>query len=146
MFENLPNCCDGVPERLIRCKHDLYQCDCCNRAKSTNSTGNESEPPKATMPGERFQMDFGFIKGEETLDNNTKKIFRKVIKSYDGYSSYLIIADKKTRMLWVFLSKSKVPPLQTVKKFLEKHGIPKDKQTGLNCVIRIDRGGGAIWL
>ena len=42
----------------------MYQCDTCDRAKSTKTTGNKMEDMKATVPGERFLMDFGFLRAE----------------------------------------------------------------------------------
>lgn len=43
--------------------------------------------------------------------------------------------------MFVFLSKNKQPPVKTVDIFLKKHGISKENSTGLNLVIRTDRGG-----
>ena len=87
-------------------------------------------------------MDFGFIKALNT--DSTEKV-HKLIKSYDGYNFYLLIIDKKTRYIWIFLSESKTPPIATIDKFLLKYGIPKDKQKGLNLAVRTDQGGGAQW-
>lgn len=43
-------------------------------------------------------------------------------------NSYLLIIDRKTRRLWVFLTKNKSPPLQIVKELrkraLEIRGLP----------------------
>ena len=58
--------------------------------------------------------------------------------SYDGYNSYLIIADEASRHTWVFLFKSKEPPLNTAHAFLERFGIPKADGGGF---IRTDQGG-----
>ena len=138
VMEALHKCVDGVPPNLSKCRHGLYRCACCQQAKSTNSTGNTTEEPKATVPGERFQMDFGFIKA---LDSESKEKIKGLIESYDGYNSYLLIIDKKTRYIWIFLSSSKSPPINTVDKFLIKHGIPRDKHSGLNLVVRTDQGG-----
>ena len=81
-------------------------------------------------------MDFGFIKA---IDNDTPT--KTLVTSYDGFNSYLLIIEKFTRYIWVFLSQSKSPPIATVDKFLLKHGIPRDKQGGLNLVVRTDQGG-----
>lgn len=64
VMEALPHCCDGVPAKLSKCKHDLYKCESCDTAKSTGQSGNEMEDTKATQPGERFHMDFEFVKGD----------------------------------------------------------------------------------
>ena len=114
----------------------MSKCKCCDEAKCTKKTGNiEEEEVNAKQPGERFQMDFGFIKGE--------KDELKILESYDGYSAYLIILDKKTRYMWIFLCKNKIPPTKTVEKFLKKHGITEDlaNKEGLKLTIRTDRGG-----
>jgi hypothetical protein len=42
----------------------------------------------------------------------------RVVSSYDGYTSYLLIIDEVSRMAWVFLTKSKDPPLDIVRAFL----------------------------
>ena len=83
-------------------------------------------------------MDFGFIKA---LDTESDEKLKNLIKSYDGFNSYLLIIDKKTRYIWVFLSESKHPPVATVDKFLTKFGIPQDKRDNLNLVVRTDQGG-----
>ena len=83
-------------------------------------------------------MDFGFIKALNT--DSTEKV-HKLIKSYDGYNSYLLIIDKKTRYIWIFLSESKAPPIATIDTFLLKYGIPKGKQRGLNLAVRTGQGG-----
>ncbi len=59
----------------------------------------------------------------------------RVVFSYDGYYSYLLIVDKASRYIWVFLTASKSPPLNIVKEFLTQHG----HEDG-GCV-RTDQGG-----
>jgi hypothetical protein len=41
------------------------------------------------------------------LNKNTDR----VVTSYDGFSLYLLIVDEATHFIWVFLTKSKAPPL-----------------------------------
>ena len=45
-----------------------------------------------------------------------------MVKSYDGYTSYLLIVDAATQHIWVFLTVSKDPPLDIVCEFLHLHG------------------------
>ena len=59
----------------------------------------------------------------------------RVVRSYDGYSSYLLIIDKASRYVWVFLTASKDPPLDLITAFLQQHG---HKDGGS---IRTDQGG-----
>ena len=59
----------------------------------------------------------------------------RVVSSYDGYTSYLLIIDLVSRMAWVFLTKSKDPPIDIVHAFLTLHGHSDDR-----CV-RMDQDG-----
>ncbi len=59
----------------------------------------------------------------------------RVIFSYDGYSSYLLIVDEASRFIWAFLTNSKSPPLDIVREFLRHHGHVEG-----GCV-RMDQGG-----
>jgi hypothetical protein len=59
----------------------------------------------------------------------------RVVFSYDGFSSYLLIVDEASRYIWVFLTHSKSPPLDIISEFLQQHG---HKEGG--C-IRTDQGG-----
>ena len=85
------------------------------------------------LPGQRFHMDFGFMKGSGYCHKDDEG---KTITSIDGYRSYLRIIDRKTRYLWVFLRKTKKPPLEVVDKFLKEHGHP----TAHNRTVRTDQG------
>ena len=72
-------------------------------------------------------MDLGFVHAKQ---NN------HLIRSHDGFDSYLLITDAKTRYLWIFLCKNKKTPTKTVKLFLDQHG-----QTQGPRIIRTDQGG-----
>jgi hypothetical protein len=56
-------------------------------------------------------MDFGFIRVLSVDYRRPNVTSDRVINSYDGYSSYLLIVDNKSSMSWIFLTKSKSPPL-----------------------------------
>ena len=89
------------------------------------------------QPGQMFQMDFGFVRGSGF--SKTDEDGRRVT-SLDGMNSYLLIIDRKTRRLWVFLTKSKTPPLKIVKEFLELNG----SRTATRRIVRTDQGG-ELW-
>ena len=72
-------------------------------------------------------LSLDYTKPNKTLD--------RVIDSWDGYSSYLIIVDEASRYIWVFLTKSKEPPLDTIDTFLDRFG----HRNGGS--IRSDQGG-----
>ena len=117
-FANLDKCTHGVPTLK---QHDFHSCHICkemNVKKTSNKTLVETQ---VTAFGQRFQMDFGFMKARSENRN---------IRSHDGYNCYLLIVDFHTRYSWVFLCKNKNPPVQTVKHFLISYGI-----TGPNRII-----------
>ncbi len=58
-----------------------------------------------------------------------------VVHLYDGFTSYLLIVDKASRYIWVFLTMSKDPPLDIVAELMKQHG---HKDGG--CV-QTDQGG-----
>jgi hypothetical protein len=59
----------------------------------------------------------------------------RVVSSYDGYTSYLLVIDEASRCAWVFLTMSKDPPIDIVRAFLQLHG-----HSNGGCV-RMDQGG-----
>jgi hypothetical protein len=59
----------------------------------------------------------------------------QVVRSYDGFTSYLLIFDEASRYVWVFLTATKEPPLDIILEFLLHHGHDDG-----GC-IRTDQGG-----
>jgi hypothetical protein len=89
-------------------------------------------------------MDFGFMRASTSDYAQPNKFTDKVVSSYDGYTLYLLVIDEASRMAWVFLTKSKDPPIDIVRAFLTLHG-----HSDGGCV-RTDQGGelastGAFW-
>ena len=77
VMKSLFRCVDGVPKKLAKCRHGLYQCECCQPAESTKTTGNASGDVKVMAPCESFQIDFGFIKAVDTESNeNTNNLIK----------------------------------------------------------------------
>ena len=125
-MDTLYKCAHGVPQFK---RHDFHSCKICHEMNITKSSNkNANNAPVITAFGQRFQMDFGFMKGK--LGNNTN------IRSHDGYNSYLLIVDYHTRYLWVFLTKNKSPPLKVVTQFLSTYGTKDGTR-----IIRTDQGG-----
>ncbi len=87
----------------------------------------------------RFYLDFGFMRALTLNFNQPDKAHDWVVHSYDGYSSYLLIVDKASRHVWVFLTKSKEPPMDIIDTFLAQHGHSKG---GCLCT---DQGGELAW-
>ena len=77
-------------------------------------------------------MDFGFVRG---TNYSVKTEDGPTITSKDGYNSYLIIGDRATRYTWIFLTSSKHPPVNIVRKFLRKF-----KSNNPHKAVRTDQG------
>ena len=131
--------------------HPLFACQSCQMAKMTKVPRGKPENRLATKRGERFHMDFGFLRGPKHLmDLRTRKWhgkrtmigqeaadYQPIITSHDGYSSYLLVVDAFTRASFVFMTKCKPPSIATITMFLTKYGL-KDNS---HCSIRTDQGG-----
>ena len=124
-MKRVGQCVDGVPKRFI--PHEFHHCDTCHQEKSSDRRKKPRGKIEPQHIGERFHMDYGFVSGKKD---------GTIIRSHDGYKAYLLIVDSKTRYMWIFLSKNKVPPIQTVKLFLQLHG----RKEGTR-VVRTDQGG-----
>lgn len=90
---------------------------------------------RTTEIGRRFYMDFGFMWASSTDYSRPKKVNDRVVASWDGYSSYLLVVDEASRYIWVFLTKSKEPPLDILDSFLDRFGHVNGGS------IRSDQGG-----
>jgi hypothetical protein len=91
---------------------------------------------KADEAGAQFCMDFGFICASSDDYQCLNTSSDCIVDSYDGYNLYLLIVDDKSSMTWVFLTKSKSPPLEIIRLFLQTFG--RDKNVGR--FIRCDQG------
>ena len=68
-------------------------------------------------PGQHFHADFGFVRGSEFSMETDEG---KTITSVDGKNSYLLVADRATRMIWVHCSNTKSAPVKEVQAILSK--------------------------
>ncbi len=59
----------------------------------------------------RFYMDFGFMRASASNLSHADKSKDRMVFSYNGFSSCLLMVDKASRCIWVFLMKSKDPPI-----------------------------------
>jgi hypothetical protein len=114
---------DSIPN--LPDAHPLFCCPFCDKAKLHKNHGGKKSTKEAFVPGTAFHIDLGFIRGPKNLqevlqDGAVPK--DTVLKSHDGFSSYLLIIDAATRYIWVFLLKSKDPPIAIIDQFLTKHG------------------------
>ncbi len=84
--------------------------------------------------GTKFFIDFAFMRVSTEDYKWPNKMTDRVVTSYNGYSSHLVIVDSASCRVWAFLTKLKDPPLDILRAFLKKFGVG----TG---VIRTDQGG-----
>ncbi len=68
-------------------------------------------------------MDFGFMRELTSDYKRPNKHTDRVVTSYNGYSSHLIIVDIASRRVWAFLTKTKEPPLDILSAFMKKIGM-----------------------
>ena len=114
---------DGIPQ--LPDASPFFCCPFCDKAKMRKNHGGKRSTREAFIPGTSFHMDLGFIRGPKNLQevlHNGAAPQETIIKSHDGFSSYLLIIDAATRYIWVFLLKSKDPPIAIIDQFLNKHG------------------------
>ena len=130
----------GVPK--LR-EPDFYKCKSCALCKikkdsSTSTRATRKEPLQPTEKlhvGQHLHMDFGFLRGSAF---SKKDDAGRTITSIDGFRSYLIVVDRASRYKWVFLTKTKHPPLKEVETILKQYQSITDT---LHCSIRTDQGG-----
>jgi hypothetical protein len=89
----------------------------------------------AILPGQRFGMDFRFMRASTADYRKPDTTKDRVVESFDGYAAYLLIVDEATKYIWVFLRQSKILPTDLVSHFLQMYG----RKSG--GVIRCDQGG-----
>ena len=124
-MDNIHKCVDGIPPLK---RHNFHTCPICQESKIAHNYNHHKVPDKAERVGEIFSMDFGFVKG---------KVDNRLVRSHDGYSSYILIIDHKTRYTWIFLTKNKRPPTMMIKKFLNVYGLKENRVK----LVRTDQGG-----
>jgi len=86
------------------------------------------------MCGAEFFMDFAFMQSSTDDYKCSNKATDRIVTSYDGHSSHLIIINGVSQRVWAFLTKSKEPPLDILRSFMTKFGIS-------NGVLWTDQGG-----
>ena len=127
----------------------FYRCPSCMSGKlCTRKFGKSSAkasllqdtaPPMVGEPGQHFHIDFGFVRGEdntEITNPTTTRHRAPIVKSIDGYNCYVIVVDRVSRYTWIFLSKNKQPPVETIRRILQKF-----KSSNKHRTVRTDQGG-----
>ena len=103
----------GVPS--LKMKNPFFKCQYCFPNITKKMKGYSLHKNEATAPFQRLQMDFGFVQVKLDEHNN------KLVRSRQGFGSYLLIVDEYTRFIWVFPTKSKSPPFDIIDQFLTQY-------------------------
>ena len=82
-----------------------------------------------------YYMDFGFMRASTSDFSRPDKKSNRVVTSYDGFSSYLLIVDEASCLIWVFLTKSKAFLLNILDTFFARFGHEHGNS------VRMDQGG-----
>ena len=83
--------------------------------------------------GQHFHMDFGFVRGSAyKVKNETEP----TITIIDGFNSYLVIVERFTRYIWIFLTTPKTPPINAAQRVLDKF-----KSNNFHRTFRTDQDG-----
>ena len=83
------------------------------------------------LPGQRFHIDFGFIRGSDFKVLTGTKGEGPTLTSIDAKNSYCIIMDRAMKYLWVHLDNMKQPSVDPVRIVLQKF---RNKQT-THCAV-----------
>ena len=127
---------EGVPKIPVPRANAVCPCISCTTGKLCDAAmGKVDTHNNPTHAIHALHMDFGFVQSR-TKRGDTEEEFKR-IESSQGYNSYLLIKDIKTKYCWLFLSKNKIPPLDLIRAFMRKYRCT----TTENRWIRTDRGG-----
>jgi hypothetical protein len=91
-------------------------------------------PVRVSNRGQCFYMDFGFIRASATDLSRPKSTDDRVVESFDGFNSYLLVVDEVSKYSWIFLTKSKEPPIDLTQIFM------KEFANSDGGKIRVDHG------
>jgi hypothetical protein len=118
-LDMLPGNVTGTP--LVFEYHPFQFVDFKEQARIRKQSAHQSAE-RTTDTRKCFYMDFGFMRSSQSDYSCPNKRTDRVIKSWDRYSSYLLIVDEASRYAWVFLTGSKDPPIDIIDQFLKKFG------------------------
>ena len=131
-LQHLPPHTTGTPRKFF--PHPLRFIDHKEHARIRKQPAG-SRPTRALLPGQRWFLDFGFLRSSTSDFTQPNLATDRVVTSFDGFTAYLLIIDEASRFVWAFPRKSKEPPADLVSQFLQMFG----RKSG--GVIRCDQGG-----
>ncbi|KAL9185818.1 hypothetical protein ACHAXT_003595 [Thalassiosira profunda] len=129
----IPASADGLPEQFNY--HPFRFIDFKEAARIRKGAARR-RAERVKGCGQRYYMDYGFMRASSSDFTSPKDDDDgRIVESFDGFSSYLLIVDEHSRYIWVFLCQSKEPPIAECSAFLKTFGLPA------GGTIRCDQGG-----
>ncbi|KAL9178452.1 hypothetical protein ACHAXT_003782 [Thalassiosira profunda] len=129
----IPASADGLPEQFNY--HPFRFIDFKEAARIRKGAARR-RAERVKGCGQRYYMDYGFMRASSSDFTSPKDDDDgRIVDSFDGFSSYLLIVDEHSRYIWVFLCQSKEPPIAECSAFLKTFGLPA------GGTIRCDQGG-----
>jgi hypothetical protein len=129
----LPMSAEGLPSKFY--PHPFASYDHYNQARIRKRPATRGKHPShAVTHQQQFYMDFGYLRASQFNYSRPGKKSDRVVTSFDGYNSYLLIIDEYTKYVWVYLCVSKEPPLDLIHLHLDQFGAKSGH-------IRCDKGG-----
>jgi hypothetical protein len=129
----LPMSADGLPSRFY--PHPFASYDHYNQARIRKRPATRGKhPSRAVTHQQCFYMDFGYLRASTFDFSRPDKHSDRVVTSFDGYNSYLLIIDEYTKYVWIYLCVSKEPPIALIHLHLDQFGAK-------SIHIRCNKGG-----
>jgi hypothetical protein len=115
----------------------MHSCQACNDGNIQRAPMGPTSDTAPIVSATRFHLDFGFIRASSHDFGVTKG--PRVVTSYNGNNTYLLIVDANQRYSWVFFKPSESPPVSILEPFLAVHGLKEGP-----IFLRMDQGG-ELW-
>lgn len=131
-LDHLPGRAEGIPTQFLY--HPFRFLDFKEQAQIRRQAAGR-EAKRVKLRGKSFYLDLGFIRSSTSDFTRPDPKRDRVVTSFDGFNTYLLIVDEASRYVWVLLGKSKNPPIDEMCAFLSEFGL---KDGGM---LRCDRGG-----
>ena len=110
-FYNCSSCMYGKFRHKPISKHKYM-----STQKSEMPTTTTISQENIAAVGQYLHMDYGFVRGS---DWSRKENDGKLVTCIDKYRSYLLVIDRYSRYIWIYLTKSKHPQIEQVQELLK---------------------------
>ncbi len=112
----------GIPDFPM--PDDIHICDSCIFGAQTKSRRGPSTTQEPEFLCQEVLADFGFFAPHAQIDMHATPTATPptIIEGQHGFKAYLILICRKTRYIWVFLTRDKTPPLDILEIWFTRFG------------------------